>query len=239
MIQDVRFALRRLAARPAFTGLMVFIIAVGIGASTAVFTIVDQTLFRLPPFANAARLVQVIHVNRPGGGGGNALNPDKLPGWRGQQTIFERFEAYVPQTFEIVGDGEPERLFGMMVTPGLLDMLGASPQLGRRFASPDGAARSEPVVIISDGIWKRRFGADPAVIGLRINLKDAPHHHYRRDASPVSSCFRVPVLFVLSCFRGWPVSWFRVFVAGYQRVLPVSCFRVSALALTASSMVAT
>lgn len=178
MWDDVRFAARRLASRPALTALMVLILALGIGANTAVFTIVDQTIFRLPPFANADRLVEVVHVDRPNGGGGNRLSPETILGWQSQRDLFDRFEGYAPQTFEISGDrgdSEPEQGNGFLVTTGLFDMLGVSQQLGRSFVPPDGRSGSEPVAIISDGLWQHRFGADRAVTGRTIHLNGQPY----------------------------------------------------------------
>ena len=175
LLCDLRFALRRLAARPGLTILMMAILAIGVGANTAVFAVVDQVLFRLPPYANAGRLVEVAHLNRPGGGGGNSLAPDKILGWQSQTDVFERFEAYAPQPFEVLGHGEPERIHGVLVTTALFDMLGVSPRLGRRFDSPDGKAGAPHVVMISDGLWKRRFGADPSIVGQAIVVNGDAH----------------------------------------------------------------
>jgi putative ABC transport system permease protein len=175
MLQDIRVAARRLASQPTYTALMVLILTLGIGANTAIFTIVDQTVLRLPPYRHADRLVQVIHVDRPGGGGGNSLSPEKIAGWQSQPSVFERLEAYAPQQLEIFGDGEPERIVGVLVSTDLFEMLGVAPQRGRRFRRPDGQPGSQLVTILSDGLWRRRFGADPEAIGRTINLNGELH----------------------------------------------------------------
>src|SRR4249920_3354557 len=93
---DIRFAARRLAARPAHTALIIAMLGLGIGAATAVFSVVDQTLLRPAPFAFADRLVDVLDRNGRRGGGGNNLTPLKIAGWQAQPALFERFEGYAP-----------------------------------------------------------------------------------------------------------------------------------------------
>ncbi len=173
MLQDLRFAARRLASRPAFTSLMVFTLALGIGANTAVFTIVDQTLFRSAPFAYADRLVDVI--GRTKNGGGPTFTPDAIAEWQTHPEVFERFEGYATATFDITDIGEPERVSGDVVTTELFPMLGVSPFVGRPFTAADGHAGGEGVAIIGEGLWRRRFGADPNVIGQVMTLSDRPH----------------------------------------------------------------
>ena len=91
---DVRYAARRLVRRWQVSALMIGILALGIGAATAVFSVVDQTMLRSAPFLHADRLVDVLHLSSPNGGGGNNLEPQKILGWQSQPALFERFEAY-------------------------------------------------------------------------------------------------------------------------------------------------
>jgi putative ABC transport system permease protein len=168
---DLRHAIRRLVARPGYTAIMLVTLALAIGATTAVFTVVDETLLRRPPFAYADRLVDVLDTNRATGGGGSSLTPEKIAGWQ-QSPLFERFEGYSPRQFDIVGDGEPERVSGLIVTTGLFPMLGVQPTLGRRFASDEGGPGSPRVVIIDAGLWKRRFGGGADVLGRTLTLSD-------------------------------------------------------------------
>ena len=93
MIHDLRLALRRFRFRPGHSALMILILGIGIGATTAVFSVVDQTVLRPAPFAHADRLVDVIDIDRVRGGGGNMLTPAKIVGWQGEPTLFEAFEA--------------------------------------------------------------------------------------------------------------------------------------------------
>src|SRR5688500_3682038 len=165
---QLRIAIRHLTGRPAFTLLIILTLALGIGAATAVFSVVDQTILRPAPFPFAHRLVDVLHVHSVTKSGGNALTPQKILGWQGQPAVFERFEAYAPQQADVTGGTEPERINGLHVSLGLFSMLGVQPRLGRAFAVGDGAPGSEQVVIISDAVWRRRFGGDAGVLGQQM-----------------------------------------------------------------------
>src|ERR1051326_6788747 len=173
IVQDFRYAFRSLRKSPGFTAVSVLTLALGIGANTAIFTVVDETLFRYPPFAHANRIVQVSGVNRPGGSGGNNLSPAKILGWQNAD-VFERFEGYAPQTFEIAGDGETEHVNSYLITTGLIAMLGIAPERGRAFTDADGRPGAERTIVISDSFWRRRFGARADVIGKRLVLNDEP-----------------------------------------------------------------
>ncbi len=168
---DLRRAIRQLIARPGYTAIMLVTLALAIGATTAVVTVVDETLLRRPPFAYADRLVDVLDTNRATGGGGSSLTPEKIAGWQ-QSPLFERFEGYSPRQFDIVGDGEPERVSGLIVTTGLFPMLGVQPTLGRGFTLDEGGPGSPRVVIIDAGLWKRRFGGGADVLGQTLTLSD-------------------------------------------------------------------
>jgi predicted permease len=172
MLQDIRFAVRRLSARPGYTLLIVVTLALGIGAATAVFSVVDQTILRPPPFLHADRLVDVLHVNRRRRGGGNQLYAQKIVGWQQQPSLFDRFEAYAPAQMDLTGGTEAERVRGQHVSLGLFSMLGVQPRIGRAFQKGDGAIGSERVVILSHSLWQRRFGGDAGALGQRITLND-------------------------------------------------------------------
>jgi predicted permease len=169
---DVRIARRRLAAKPAYALFIIATIALGIGAATAVFSVVDQTVLRPAPFLFADRLVDVMNHDRKTGGGGNSLSPAKILGWQAQPALFERFEAIEPNLFDIAGEGAPERVSAGRVTLGLFPMLGVSPARGRGFVDGDGRPGSPPVVIVSDELWRRRLGASADAVGRLITLND-------------------------------------------------------------------
>jgi predicted permease len=169
---DLRLAMRRVLSRPGYCVLLVAITAVGIGSATTVFSVVDQLMLRPAPFAFADRLVEVLDTNRKTRGGGNSLTPEKIAGWQAQPALFERFEASAPAQFDLTGDGEPERVSGLVVSVNLFPMLGVQPRLGRGFAAPDGRPGADRVVIVSDDLWRRRFGATADVLGRRVTLND-------------------------------------------------------------------
>ena len=175
ILHDLHLALRRFWFRPGQTALMIVILGVGMGAATAVFSVVDQTILRPPPFAHAERLVQVMD-RYPGGARSTTLRPEKIAGWQQQHSLFEAFEAYTGRQFDLTGgDLEPERLSGLVVSNGLLRMLGIQPSLGRGFADDDGRPGGERVVLISDALWRRKFGGQPGVLGTQIALNDEEH----------------------------------------------------------------
>jgi len=171
-MSELSIALRRLLARPFRALLVIFIIAIGIGATTAVFSVVDQTVLRAAPFLDADRLVDVLDYSRKIGGGGNSLSPAKVLGWQSQPALFERFEVVEPALFDIAGDGVPERVAAGRVSLGLFPMLGVSPSLGRGFVEGDGRPGSDHIVVIADALWRRRFSARADVLGRVITLND-------------------------------------------------------------------
>ena len=175
IVHDVKIAVRRLSARPGYTLLILGTLALGIGAATAVFSVVDQTVLRPAPFPFADRLVDVMHIHSVNKSGGSSMTPQKTLGWQGQPSLFERLELYAPQQMDVTGGSEPERLNGLNVSLGLMDMLAARPQIGRSFAAGDGTPGSERVVLISDAVWQRRFGGEADVLGQRIKLNEVDY----------------------------------------------------------------
>jgi predicted permease len=176
MLRDLQLAIRRFRFRPAHTALLIVILGVGIGAATAVFSVVDQTILRPPPFAHPDRLVEVLDLYRSAGARSTSLTPQKIAGWQAQHSLFEGFEGYASQVFDLTADDlEPERVRGLIVTNGLLGMLGVQPSFGRGFAGDDGRAGGERVALISEGLWRRRFGGRPDILGTRIALSNEQH----------------------------------------------------------------
>ncbi|HTI38641.1 MAG TPA: ABC transporter permease [Vicinamibacterales bacterium] len=168
---DIRLGYRRLRSRPVSTAVLIAIIAVGIGASAAVFSLVDQTLLRPAPFLFPNRLVMVLDTDRAkAGGGGSSLTPAKIAGWQRQPAVFERFEGVAPVQFDLTHDGPPERVWALYVTPGIFSMLGVSPSLGRPFLPGEGQPGSARVALISDALWRRRFGAQADALGRPLTL---------------------------------------------------------------------
>jgi len=169
--QDIRYALRTLRKSPGFTFVAVFALAVGIGGNTAIFSLVDAIRSRALPYPDPDHLVQLwgnvqrTRVERRG-----ASYPDYLD-WRAESKSFEDIAAVDSQWMTFVGSDEPERIQTEFVAAPYFSLLGVSPARGRVFeASEDIVARPAQVVVLSDGFWKRRFGADPQVIGRTLTL---------------------------------------------------------------------
>jgi len=166
---DVRFALRGLARNRAFTAATVLTLALGIGANTAVFTLVDSVLVRPLPFRDSERLVSIGHLGRDG--------KDELPMSQGLYVLYRQqvraltsLGLYGSNTVNLIVDGQPERVAAQVVTPGYFTTLGVEPALGRGFEEAEGAPGGEPAVILSDGFWRSRFGADRDILGKTIDI---------------------------------------------------------------------
>jgi len=175
LLADLRYAVRLLARRPALTLIAVITIALGIGASTAIFSVVDAVLLRALPYRDADRLVMVweSHVER--GRLHNQINLGNYYDWRAQSRSLSDFAAIFDTTAALGGDGEPEQVPIQYATPELFRVLGTSPLLGRSFAPDEGAEGQPSAVVLSFGLWQRRFGGDGSIIGRRflMNGRDA------------------------------------------------------------------
>lgn len=167
VFDDVRYGIRQTRRRPGRALLAVLILAIGIGAVTAVFSVVDQTVLRRPPFTAGERLVDVQNMRR-GGGGGSGHSAEKALGWREQAAVFERLETLVPRTLDLTGVGEPERITALGISPGLFDMLGVQPLLGRSFIAGDFVTGVGPLVIVSARLAERRLGGVNTALGQRL-----------------------------------------------------------------------
>jgi putative ABC transport system permease protein len=165
--QDLRFAVRSLSRAPGFTVVAVFTLALGIGGISAIFSAVNAVLLRPLPFPDADRLAFIWgHTEATPQ---TAVSWPEFVDWREQNRSFDTLAVWRPQSVNLTGSGEPERLVGAFVSASLFDMLGARPQLGRAFAPDEtevGTAR--PVVVLSDAVWHRRFGADAGVLGRSL-----------------------------------------------------------------------
>ena len=175
--QDVRHAGRMLRKNRAFTAIAVLTLALGIGANTAIFSLVHAVAIRPLPFPDPDRLV-VIWEDFRGRGGPATVEaaPGNFKDWKDQNRVFEGMEAISGrETFNLTGRGDPERLAGARVTDNLFSLLGVRPIMGRVFLDDSDRARGTPVALISDGLWRRRFGADPSLVGQPITLDGLPH----------------------------------------------------------------
>jgi putative ABC transport system permease protein len=168
MIQDLRYAVRMLASRPGFTATAVITLALGIGANTAIFSVVNAVLLKPLPFPGPERLVKMEerHTSWVSGHFTYANFEDVAR----QARTVEKLAAYRPWPFTFSGDGEPENVDGYEVSAEFFNALGVGPMLGRTLSVEDDRAGSGAVVVLSQGFWKRRFGADPGIIGKMCKI---------------------------------------------------------------------
>jgi putative ABC transport system permease protein len=172
-LQDIRYAVRKLARMPGFTIVSALTLALGIGANTAIFTAVDRALLRPFPYKNQEALVHLWEtVPRQDFGNHEASYPDYRD-WREQNNVFEEMAGYSQSSVTLTGDGEPERIDAARVTSTFFPLLGVEPSLGRAFLPDEDQASAERVAILSNGFWQRRFGSDPQIINRTITLNGA------------------------------------------------------------------
>lgn len=168
--QDLGYAARSLGRTPGFAVTAVLVVALGVGANTAVFSIADLVLVRPLPYAQADRLVKIW---QGGGGGMSEASPANYRDWKAMTSSFAGMGAYWHRAANLVGAAEPRRLETVRATPDLLPLLGVEPLLGRAFTAED--AEKGQLVVLSHELWRSQFGGDPGVIGRAVQLDGAPH----------------------------------------------------------------
>ncbi len=173
LLQDIRYGLRVLAKQRGFTVVAVLTLALGIGANTAIFSVVNELLLRPLPYANADRLVMLWEI-APEGRHQNTTSRANFRTWREQSTSFESMAAFSDQRVALTGDGEPEELSVQLATPELFSVLGVEPILGRSMNEEDARPGAPTIAVLSYGIWQRRFGGDAGIIGKPITLNGTP-----------------------------------------------------------------
>ena len=172
--QDLTYAIRVLRKDPGFTCTAVLTLALGVGANTAIFSVVNAVLLRPLPYPGADRLVMVFATNtRTGDTADVASHPDYQDWSRAHS--FERMGAFAGGGVTVAGAGDAEFVSGMRVSPTLFDTLGVSPTLGRGFTLNEQAPGAPHVVVLSDGFWKRQFGGAADAIGRELRINEAPY----------------------------------------------------------------
>jgi putative ABC transport system permease protein len=176
LLRDLRYSIRTLLKMPGFTLVALLVLALGIGANTAIFSVVNSVVLRPLPCPNADRLALVWEtdlkdgIKREGPSGPNFLD------WKEQSKSFDEMSLLEVGTGTLTGDGEPEQVTGLRVTTNFLSMLGARPVLGRCFTEAEGAGQARfPVAVLTNGFWKRRFAGDPNVIGRTFYMNREPY----------------------------------------------------------------
>src|SRR5262245_38909033 len=202
--QDLRYGLTMLRRNPGFTFVTVLTLALGIGATTAIFSVVNAVLLRPLPYQDPDRLVLVPY----------ARGLDFLR-WRDQSKAFESMAAFYFGTADFTGSGEPERLAVATVSTELFASLGVAPALGRAFTPADDRVGGEPVVVLSDSFWRRRFGSDPQVIGRALTLDSSD------DSQPPQRRTVIGIMPHGFRFLGDSDLWMPLITQGWGRVVPM------------------
>ncbi|HEX6183711.1 MAG TPA: ABC transporter permease [Pyrinomonadaceae bacterium] len=175
LLQDVRYGLRVLAKAPGFTAVAVLAIALGVAANTAIFSVINAVLLEPLPYKDPSRLVSLWEMNRPRDLHQNVLSPANLIDWKEQTDVFEDVAAFRDIRANLSGGGgEPEEVVIQYITPNLFPLLGVEPIKGRGLTAEDASPGANRVVVLGHGIWQRRFGSDPGVVGKTFNLSGTP-----------------------------------------------------------------
>ncbi len=181
LVSDLRISFRLLRRSPGFVATVVLTLALGTGANTCMFSVVDAVLLQSLPFRDPSRLVAVWSTvpdsaARLIGSKRNCSSVPNFQDWAAQNHVFERLSAHgFGRVVTVLNGGEPERVETTQVCEGFFSVLGVEPVLGRTFMAQEHAVGGDPVVLLSDGFWRRRFGARPDVVGKSIILNEAPH----------------------------------------------------------------
>jgi putative ABC transport system permease protein len=170
LLQDLRYSLRMLIKRPGFTFVAIIALALGIGANTAIFSVINAVLLRPLPFNDPDRLVNVWETRPQRGIKQNVVSYPNFADWRDQNDVFEGMVASYVSDFTLTGDENPERLQCAIVPGNLFPFLGAQPQIGRVFLPEDDKAGAPLTIILSNKLWKQRYNADTGIIDRGITL---------------------------------------------------------------------
>jgi putative ABC transport system permease protein len=174
LLQDIRYAIRLCVRTPGFTAVAVLALALGIGANTAIFTLVNAVLLEPLPFRDPGRLVVLWETNARRPGKPNTIAPANFIRWQERATAFERMAPFYDYRVNLTGSGEPEELIALDVTADYFPVLGVSPLLGRTFAPSEGPKGNDDVAVLAYGLWQRRFAGDPGIVGRTIQINGRP-----------------------------------------------------------------
>ena len=175
LVQDIRYALRLAVRRAGFTAIIVGTLALGIGANTAIFSVVNAVLLRPMPYPEADRLFVVWEDDRLNGKPRYSVAPGNFTDWQTQARTFTGFCAYFASDATLAGPGDPEGVSVAVVWPNFNSVTGVSPVLGRGFGPDDGKPGTNRIALISHASWQARFGGDPSVVGREIRLNDVAY----------------------------------------------------------------
>ncbi len=168
--QDLRYAVRMLAKSPGFTAVAALTLALGIGANAAIFSLVNTVLLRPLPYANPSQLVDVSEAEPKAGVSGAAVSYPAFVELRDHSRVFTSVAGLAGHALTLTGHGEPADVSTLAVTPEFFSLFGAKPLLGRALSPKDGERGAAPVAVLSEQLWRSRFGADPGIVGASITL---------------------------------------------------------------------
>lgn len=176
MLLDFRYALRQFIRRPSFTAIAVITLALGIGATTAIFSVVDHLMLRDLPFPDAEQIVTIWQDNQRDQNPREDVAPGNYLDWEERQQVFAAIGAAVPYSMDLTGEGHrPEVIFSSQVSSGFFAALGARPVLGRVLQEEDFREGAGKVAVIGYGLWQRRFGGDSTLVGRALTLDGEPY----------------------------------------------------------------
>lgn len=170
LLQDLRYGARMLFKNPGFTLIAMLTLALGVGANTAIFSVINAVLLRSLPYQESERLV--LYNERSPQMEGMSISWPNYTDWRAQQRIFEEMGVYNRGDYNLTGEGQPERIQAGQVTASLFRTLRVQAAQGRVFTDEEDKPGGPPVVVLSHGLWQRRFGGDPQVIGKTLSFND-------------------------------------------------------------------
>ena len=173
--RDARYGARMLRRNPSFVAVVTLTLALGIGANTAIFSVVNSVLLKPLPFKDPNRLVIIWENDTKNRATNSPVSLSDFVDWKDQTGAFEQIAAWRFLYFNLSGRDEPERVQGLTVSASFLPLLGAQVQLGRTFLPEEEQIGRDKVVVLSDALWRRRFGEDPSLVGQKIDIEGEPH----------------------------------------------------------------
>ena len=175
LLQDVRYAVRTIVKTPAFTALTTVCLALGIGVNSTIFSVVDTLIIRPLPFRSPEQLTLLFRTNPSKGIDRERMSFAELEDFKARTHAFTDLAGESSRDLTLSDRGEPERVPGSLVTANLFPMLGIDPVRGRQFRPEEDRAGAARLVIVSDGLWQRRYARDPSLLGRTITIDGAPH----------------------------------------------------------------
>ncbi|HEX3085839.1 MAG TPA: ABC transporter permease, partial [Pyrinomonadaceae bacterium] len=191
LIKDIRYAFRAILKRPGFSLIAIITLALGIGANSAIFSVVNGILWRPLPYPRPQQLVMAWTNHQARGGPAQEwFSPPELDDWRAQNQVFSQLSALNNWAPTLTGRAEPESLVGAAVSHDMFNLLGVAPARGRTFLPEEDQPNAANVVILSDDFWRQRFNSDPDIVGKSISLNQDSY----QVVGVMPAAFRFPII---------------------------------------------